>query len=123
MNRRDPGHLEARTAAGAFVLAAAVLVIALIAGASVARAALLAFVPLALGAGAMFAAWRRAADRNVALEASLRKTHGGRGRGGGRAIGARARGGGGRAARHRARTPTAHGSPRGGGARPATRAH
>jgi HD-GYP domain-containing protein (c-di-GMP phosphodiesterase class II) len=75
MNRRDPGHLEARTAAGAFVLAAAVLVIALIAGASVARSALLAFVPLALGAGAMFAAWRRAADRNVALEASLRKTH------------------------------------------------
>src|SRR5215218_227394 len=75
MNQRDPGHLEARTAIGAFALAAVVLVVALVAGASVARAALLAFVPLALGAGAMFAAWRRAAGRNVALEAALRKTH------------------------------------------------
>jgi HD-GYP domain-containing protein (c-di-GMP phosphodiesterase class II) len=74
MNRRDPGYQEARAAVGAFSLAAVVPGIALVAGASVARAALLAVVPLALGAAAMLAAWRRAAGRSAALEAALAKS-------------------------------------------------
>jgi HD-GYP domain-containing protein (c-di-GMP phosphodiesterase class II) len=74
MNRRDPGRLEARTAIGAFGLGAAALVIALIAGASPAGAALVGFAPLAFGAGAMFAAWRRAAGRAGTLETILAET-------------------------------------------------
>jgi HD-GYP domain-containing protein (c-di-GMP phosphodiesterase class II) len=71
MNRRDPEGLEARIAVGAWSLAAVVLVASLAAGASVARAALLAFVPLALGAAGMFDAWRRAARRGAELDAAL----------------------------------------------------
>jgi HD-GYP domain-containing protein (c-di-GMP phosphodiesterase class II) len=74
MNRRDPERVEARIAVAAWCLAAALLVIALGAGASVARAALLAFVPLALGGAAMYDAWRRSARRSVALEATLAGT-------------------------------------------------
>src|SRR5919107_521900 len=74
MIRRDPERLEARIAVGAWALAAVVLVIALVAGASVSRAALLALAPLVLGAGAMFDAWRQAAGRSVALDAALATT-------------------------------------------------
>ena len=74
MNRRDPERLEARIAVGAWCLAAVVAVATLVAGASFARAALIAFLPLALGAGAMFDAWRRSAKRTVALEAGLAET-------------------------------------------------
>jgi HD-GYP domain-containing protein (c-di-GMP phosphodiesterase class II) len=74
MNPRDPERLEARIAVGAWGLAAAVLVIALIAGASLGGASLLAFLPLALGAGAMSVAWYRVARRGVALEAALAET-------------------------------------------------
>jgi hypothetical protein len=72
MNRPDPGRLEARIGVGALSVAALVLAVALAAGASVPRAALLAFLPLALGAAAMFVAWRRTVDRNGALEAALK---------------------------------------------------
>src|SRR5215218_3570923 len=75
MIRRDPERLEARIAVGAWSVAAAVFVTALVAGASVSRAALLAFLPLVLGAGAMFDAWRRAAGRSVALGAAVAETH------------------------------------------------
>jgi GGDEF domain-containing protein len=75
MNRPDPGRLEARIGVGALGVAALVLVVALIAGATVARAALLAVLPLALGAGAMAVAWRRTAERNGALEEALATTH------------------------------------------------
>jgi HD-GYP domain-containing protein (c-di-GMP phosphodiesterase class II) len=74
MNRRDPERLEARIAVGAWCLAAALLVIALAAGASVAGAALLAVVPLVLGSAAMFDAWRRTARRSAMLEAALAET-------------------------------------------------
>jgi HD-GYP domain-containing protein (c-di-GMP phosphodiesterase class II) len=75
MNRPDPGRLEARIGVGALSVAALVLAVALAAGASLPRTALLAFLPLALGAAAMFVAWRRAADRNSALEAALKTTN------------------------------------------------
>ena len=75
MNRRDPGRLEARAAVGAFGVAVLVAAIALAAGAPVTRAALLALLPLALGAGAMCFAWRRAVDGTVALRHTLETTH------------------------------------------------
>jgi HD-GYP domain-containing protein (c-di-GMP phosphodiesterase class II) len=76
MNRRAPDGLEARIAVAAWCVAAVVLVAALVAGASLSRAALFAFVPLALGAGAMFDAWRRAARRVTALEAQQQSLEG-----------------------------------------------
>jgi HD-GYP domain-containing protein (c-di-GMP phosphodiesterase class II) len=75
MKRRDPERLEVRIAVGAWCVAAVVLVVALGTGASPARAALFAFLPLAVGAGAMFDAWRRSARESVALAAALTETH------------------------------------------------
>jgi HD-GYP domain-containing protein (c-di-GMP phosphodiesterase class II) len=75
MNRRDPERLEVRIAVGAWCVAAVVLVVALGTGASPARAALFAFLPLAVGAGAMFDAWRRSARESVALAAALTEAH------------------------------------------------
>jgi HD-GYP domain-containing protein (c-di-GMP phosphodiesterase class II) len=71
MHRRDWERLEPRVALGGFVLAAAALIVSLGVGASIERAALVAFLPLVLGAGAAFDAWRRAARRRADAEAAL----------------------------------------------------
>src|SRR6185295_13998868 len=75
MNRRDPGWLEARAAVGALGVAVLVAAIALAGGTPVTRAALLALLPLAFGAGAMSVAWRRAVDGHGALRHTLETTH------------------------------------------------
>src|SRR4051812_7678081 len=72
MSRRDTERLEARIAVGAWCVAAILLVVALIADAS--GVALVALLPLALGAAAMFDAWRRSVRRTLALEAAVAET-------------------------------------------------
>jgi HD-GYP domain-containing protein (c-di-GMP phosphodiesterase class II) len=71
MDRREWERLEPRVAAGALVLAAAMLIVALALTAPMERAAMLAFVPLAVGAGAAFDGWRRSARRRADAEAAL----------------------------------------------------
>ena len=74
MDQRDWERLEPRVAMGGFLLAAAMLIVAWGATSSIEGAVLVAFVPLALGAGAAFDAWRRSARRRADAEAALAAT-------------------------------------------------
>ena len=74
MDQRDWERLEPRVAMGGFLLAAAMLIVAWGATSSIEAAVLVAFVPLALGAGAAFDAWRRSARRRADAEAALAAT-------------------------------------------------
>jgi diguanylate cyclase (GGDEF)-like protein len=71
MDRRDWERLESWVAVGSVLLAAAIVVVALAVGASAERAALLAFLPLALGAGVAVDARRRSGRRRASAEAAL----------------------------------------------------
>ncbi|HSS59267.1 MAG TPA: HD domain-containing phosphohydrolase [Solirubrobacteraceae bacterium] len=66
--------MEPRVAIGGFLLAAAMLIVALGAAASIEGAVLAALVALALGAAAAFDAWRRLARRCADAEAALAAT-------------------------------------------------
>src|SRR6478735_3229320 len=75
MDERDWERLEPRVAIGGFLLAAATLIVVWAATSSIERAVLVAFVPLALGAAAMFDAWRRTARSRADAEAALAAAH------------------------------------------------